>query len=57
LEFLLKSTGLTFKKEEANAWHPDVELFSVYDAKSEDFVGQFYLDMHPREGKYSHAAV
>ncbi|KAF1987460.1 metallopeptidase MepB [Aulographum hederae CBS 113979] len=40
------------------AWHPDVQVFSVWDSEDEgsDFVGYLYLDLHPREGKYGHAA-
>ena len=34
-------------------WHPDVEAFSVYDG--ERLLGRFYLDSHPRPGKYQHA--
>ena len=39
-------------------WHPDVKLFSVWDDEKEGsgFVGYLYLDLHPREGKYGHAA-
>ncbi|KAL8710607.1 MAG: hypothetical protein Q9220_004831 [cf. Caloplaca sp. 1 TL-2023] len=39
-------------------WHPDVKLFSVWDDEGEGsgFVGYLYLDLHPREGKYGHAA-
>ena len=39
-------------------WHPDVKLFSVWDDEQEGsgFVGYLYLDLHPREGKYGHAA-
>lgn len=46
------------KKGEDLVWHPDVKLFSVWDDEGEGngFVGYLYLDMHPREGKYGHAA-
>ncbi|PSK34054.1 Saccharolysin [Elsinoe australis] len=39
-------------------WHPDVQIFSVWDDASEGngFVGYLYLDLHPRDGKYGHAA-
>lgn len=39
-------------------WHPDVQIFSVWDSEEEGsrFVGYLYLDLHPREGKYGHAA-
>jgi metallopeptidase MepB len=39
-------------------WHEDVQVFSVWDDESEGggFVGYLYLDLHPREGKYGHAA-
>lgn len=39
-------------------WHEDVKLFSVWDDEGEGsgFVGYLYLDLHPRQGKYGHAA-
>jgi len=40
---------------ETDTWHEDVEAYSLYDGDEE--IGHFYLDMHPREGKYQHAAM
>ena len=39
-------------------WHPDVQVFSVWDSEDQGggFVGYLYLDLHPRPGKYGHAA-
>ncbi|CZR62648.1 related to metalloproteinase [Phialocephala subalpina] len=45
-------------KGEDIAWHEDVKIFSVWDDEGEGsaFVGYLYLDLHPRPGKYGHAA-
>ncbi|KAJ2741528.1 metalloendopeptidase, partial [Coemansia sp. BCRC 34301] len=46
------------KVDNPPVWHEDVELYEVWEAASDDtFVGHFYLDLFPREGKYNHAAV
>lgn len=39
------------------AWHEDVRLFNVQDADSDEHLGAFYLDLHPRPDKYGHAAA
>ncbi len=50
--------GLTFNEVETdNKWHEDVTLYSVRDQESDELMGFFYLDMYPREGKFSHAAA
>jgi thimet oligopeptidase len=47
---------VTFKQEEgAPAWAPSVETWDVLD--NGKIVGRFYLDMHPRAGKFSHAEM
>jgi thimet oligopeptidase len=44
---------LTFRQEpNAPAWDPSVETWDVIDGG--EAIGRFYLDMHPRPGKYSH---
>lgn len=50
--------GLKFEEvETTNKWHSSVKLFSVQDKESDELLGYFYLDMYPRDGKYSHAAA
>ncbi len=48
--------GLRFERlPEAPTWDPSVEAWAMY--VEDELAGTFYLDMHPREGKYKHAAV
>ncbi|THH10464.1 hypothetical protein EW145_g1314 [Phellinidium pouzarii] len=53
--------GVRFESVKAELWHPDAELFAVWEADAKDsnesFLGYCYLDLFPREAKYSHAAV
>ncbi len=35
-------------------WHPSVSAWELHDG--DRLIGRFYLDMHPRDGKYNHAA-
>lgn len=37
-------------------WHPDVKLYEVHDKASGKLLGEFFLDMYPRDNKYTHAA-
>ncbi|HEY0881845.1 MAG TPA: M3 family metallopeptidase, partial [Archangium sp.] len=47
--------GIRYEKvADAKVWHPDVETFDIFEG--EQLLGRIHLDMHPREGKYKHAA-
>ncbi len=36
-------------------WHPSVEVYDIYRGRRR--LGRFYLDLHPRKDKYTHAAA
>ena len=47
--------GVSIVPWETETWHEDVEAFELRDG--DEVLGRFYLDMHPREDKYQHAAM
>ncbi len=52
--------GISFTKRAddqpgAKGWHPSVEAWEV--SRNDKIIGRFFLDMHPREDKYKHAAM
>jgi thimet oligopeptidase len=48
--------GLEFRCDlTAAVWHPSVECWELLEAGTPR--ARFYLDLHPREGKYKHAAM
>ncbi len=56
---LLDVTGRLFGLDyapvpDAPVWHRDVAAYDVHERG--DLLGRIYLDLHPRPGKYSHAA-
>ncbi|MDN4472444.1 M3 family metallopeptidase [Demequina zhanjiangensis] len=46
--------GVEFAPVDAVSWHPDVEAYDVIDDGTT--IGRIRLDMHPRDGKFGHAA-
>ena len=40
---------------QTDTWHEDVETYELRDG--DKTIGRFYLDMHPRDGKFQHAAM
>ena len=41
------------KRHNAKLWHESVECYDVFEY--DKYIGTFYLDLFPREGKYGHA--
>ncbi|HEY9506330.1 MAG TPA: M3 family metallopeptidase [Gemmatimonadales bacterium] len=55
LDLSARLFGVTFRRlRNAPVWHPSVEAWEMYEEGR--LTGRFYLDMHPRPGKYGHAA-
>jgi thimet oligopeptidase len=46
--------GVTFRPWETEVVHEDVKAYELMDGNK--VIGRFYLDLHPRENKYKHAA-
>lgn len=57
LQIYQELLGLTFVQVHGHPlWHPEALMYKVTNTADGKDVGYFYLDMHPREGKYGHAA-
>jgi thimet oligopeptidase len=47
--------GLSYARvENAATWHEDVDVYDV--SVGSELIGRIHLDLHPREGKFKHAA-
>ncbi len=50
--------GLTYEQvAKTDAWHEDVNLYQVRNKADGAHIAYFYMDLFPREGKFSHAAA
>ena len=49
--------GLTYEPVDASVWHEDVVTYRMTDTASGELVAHFYMDLHPRDGKFGHAAA
>jgi thimet oligopeptidase len=54
LDLTAEMYGLKYVKAEVPVWHESVDVFEVMDGEKP--LGRIYLDLHPRTGKYGHAA-
>lgn len=54
LDLTAKLFELEYKKIDAPTWHTSVDAYDVQRAGTT--LGRIYLDMHPRDNKYKHAA-
>lgn len=49
--------GITFTQADLPVWHPEVVVYQIKDKKTGELISDFYLDLFPRDGKYTHAAT
>lgn len=49
--------GITFTQADLPVWHPEVVVYQIKDRKTGELISNFYLDLFPRDGKYTHAAT
>ena len=49
--------GVKFEAANPPVWHPSVRYYGVIDGSTGKFLSGVYLDLFPREGKFSHAAA
>lgn len=48
---------VTFVKTELPVWHEDVIVYQIKDKQTGELISNFYMDLFPRDGKYTHAAT
>lgn len=51
-----KIFGIRFREVQAEKWVDDVKVYVGFDQKTGEPLGTLYLDLYPRDGKYTHFA-
>ncbi|WP_040166507.1 M3 family metallopeptidase [Microbacterium gorillae] len=54
LDVTARLLGVAYEPVDVPAWHEDVRSYDVHFGGER--IGRIHLDLHPREGKYNHAA-
>lgn len=54
LDVTSRLLGIRYVAVDAPTWHTDVQSFDVL--RDGERIGRIHLDLHPRDGKYNHAA-
>eukprot|EP00049_Salpingoeca_infusionum_P025361 m.18824 g.18824 ORF g.18824 m.18824 type:complete len:671 (-) comp7952_c0_seq2:122-2134(-) len=49
--------GVEFEELDDDVWDESVRMFQVTDQATKEVLGYFFLDLFPRDGKYSHQCV
>ena len=50
--------GLTYREVSNEwTWHPECRVYEIDDAATGEYISTFVMDLHPRQGKFSHAAM
>ena len=57
LELTGEVFGLRYRKVDRPSWHPDVLAYAIDDDATGQEIAHFFMDLFPREGKFSHAAA
>ena len=57
LELTGEVFGLRYRKVDRPSWHPDVLAYAIVDDATGEEIAHFFMDLFPREGKFSHAAA
>ena len=54
---LFNITILKIQESKEKYWNKDVDLYIINDNNSKNILGYMYLDLYPRDNKYTHAAT